>query len=111
MLRKILLLVLCVILLCSRVNAEEAPVAVLMKGIGSLSCAHWRSTRATRTEGIIWILGFWTGLNYVAAASEQTQPKADEREIVTEVEKSCAQRSSQALGSAVWTAYLNFTKK
>jgi hypothetical protein len=102
---------LCVILLCSPVKAEETKVAVLMKGIGSLSCAYWRSTKATRTEGTIWILGFWTGLNYVAAASEQAQPNAEETEMMTEVERACTQHPSQVLASAVWSAYIKFNRK
>jgi hypothetical protein len=110
MLKRLLWLEVWAILLCWPVAAEEAKVAVQMKGIGSLSCAHWRSTRATRTEGTIWILGFWTGLNYVAAASQQTQADAGETEILTEVEKTCSQRPGQVLASAVWTAYLNFSK-
>ena len=48
-----------------------------MMGIGSMSCAHWQSTQALRLEGTIWIYGFWTGLNYVAAASGQTETKVD----------------------------------
>jgi hypothetical protein len=48
-----------------------------MIGIGRISCAHWQSTHAHRLEGTIWVYGFWTGLNYVAAASDQTQAKID----------------------------------
>jgi hypothetical protein len=88
------------------VSAQDAKVSVDMIGIGGISCAHWRSTQAHRLEGTIWIYGFWTGLNYVAAASDQTQAKIDVAEIVAQVEKTCAQQTSQTLGSAVWTTYL-----
>jgi hypothetical protein len=71
--------------------------------IGAMSCAHWRSTQEHLLEGTVWIYGFWTGLNYVAAASDQTQAKIDMGEIVAEVEKTCAQETSQTLASAVWT--------
>jgi hypothetical protein len=111
MLGRSALLVLCASLLCSISNAEEAQVTVQMKGIGSLTCAHWRSTRATRTEGVIWILGFWTGLNYVAAASEQAQPNPSEAAVIAGVEKVCAENPAQILASAVWTAYLDVPKK
>jgi hypothetical protein len=112
MVRHILVLVLgTTLLLCTPSKAEEAKVAVLMKGIGGLTCTHWRSTQLRRTEGTIWILGFWTGLNYVAAASEQAQPNADDAAMIAEVEKACAQRPSQPLASAVWTAYLNRNNK
>jgi hypothetical protein len=92
-------------------SAQESKVSVDMMGIGSLSCAHWQSTRSLRLEGTIWIYGFWTGLNYVAAASEQTQTKIDAAAVVAEVEKACAQRPSQVLASAAWTAYLDHNKR
>src|SRR5260370_1070844 len=53
--------------------AQDTKVSVDMMGIGGMSCAHWQSTEAHRLEGTIWIYGFWTGLNYVASASEQTE--------------------------------------
>jgi hypothetical protein len=92
-------------------SAQETKVSVDMMGIGSMSCAHWQSTRSLRLEGTIWIYGFWTGLNYVAAASEQTQTKIDTAAVVVEVEKACAQRPSQVLASAAWTAYLDHNKR
>lgn len=88
------------------VLAQDTKVSVDMIGIGGMSCAHWRSTPEHRREGTIWIYGFWTGLNYVAAASDQTQAKIDVAAIVNEVEKTCAQQTSQTLASAVWTTYL-----
>jgi hypothetical protein len=88
------------------VSAQDSQVSVNMIGIGGMSCAHWRSTQEHRLEGTIWIYGFWTGLNYVAAASDQTQAKINVAAIVTEVEKTCAQQMSQTLASAAWTTYL-----
>jgi hypothetical protein len=69
------------------VSAQDAKVSVDMIGIGSMSCAHWRSTEEHLLEGTVWTHGFWTGLNYVAAASGQTQPKISMSSIVAEVEK------------------------
>jgi hypothetical protein len=92
------------------VLAEDAQVSVDMIGVGRMSCAHWRSKQEHRLEGTIWIYGFWTGLNYVAAASGQTQPKIDVAAIVTEVEKTCAQQTSQTLANAAWTAYVGVTE-
>jgi hypothetical protein len=88
------------------VLAQDTKVSVDMIGIGAMSCAHWEATRAHRLEGTIWIYGFWTGLNYVAAASDQTQAKIDVAAIVNEVEKTCAHQTSQTLASAAWTTYL-----
>jgi hypothetical protein len=88
------------------VLAQDAKVSVDMIGIGGMSCAHWRSTQEHRLEGTIWIYGFWTGLNYVAAASDQAQAKIDVAAIVNEVEKTCTHQTSQTLASAAWTTYL-----
>ena len=92
--------------LVSSISAQDAKVSVDMIGIGSMSCAHWRSTQEHRLEGTVWIYGFWTGLNYVAAASDQAQAKIDVGAIVAEVEKTCAQQMSQTLASALWTTYI-----
>ncbi len=88
------------------VLAQDAKISVDMIGIGSMSCAHWRSTQEHQLEGTVWIYGFWTGLNYVAAASDQIQAKLDVAAIANEVEKTCAHQMSQTLASATWTAYL-----
>ena len=80
-------------------------------GNRGMRCAHWQSTQALRLEGTIWIYGFWTGLNYVAAASGQTETKVDTAAVMVEVKKTCAQRPSQVLASAVWTAYLDLNKR
>jgi hypothetical protein len=91
--------------------AQDTKVSVGMMGIGSMSCAHWRATKEHLAEGTVWIYGFWTGLNYVAAASEQPQSGTDTAEIVAEVKKRCAETPSQALASAVWNTYLEFNKR
>src|SRR3979490_493275 len=88
------------------VSAQDAKISVDMLGIGRMSCTHWQSTQEHRLEGTVWIYGFWTGLNYVAAASDQTQAKIDMAAIVAEVEKTCAQQTLKTLASAVWTTYL-----
>ena len=88
------------------VSAQGSRVSVDMVGIGRMSCAHWRSTQAHRLEGAIWVYGFWTGLNYVAAASDQTQAKIEVAAIVPQVEKTCAEQTSQTLAGAAWATYL-----
>jgi len=90
--------------------AQDAKISVDMMGIGAMSCAHWQSTQGNRLEGTIWIYGFWTGLNYVASASEQTVAKADTAAVLVEVEKRCAENPSQVLARAVWTAYIDLNK-
>lgn len=110
MIKRVLLAVLAFAAPFCPVSAEDAKVSVDMMGIGGMSCTHWRSTQEHRLEGAVWIYGFWTGLNYVAAASDQSQAKIDVSAIVPEVEKTCALQTSQTLASAVWTTYLEFNK-
>jgi hypothetical protein len=84
----------------------DAKVSVDMIGIGSMSCAHWRRRKSINWRGPVWTHGFWTGLNYVAAASGQTQPKISMSSIVAEVEKACARKASQTwpapYGRRIW---------
>jgi hypothetical protein len=46
-------------------------LAVKLAGFGSKTCSDWLSSASHKLEGAVWIYGFWSGLNYVAAASEQ----------------------------------------
>jgi len=110
MLKRALIAALIFIAPACRVSAQDAEVSIDMMGIGGMSCANWQSTQAHRSEGTVWIYGFWTGLNYVAAASDQAQAKIDMAAIVPEVEKTCSQQPSQTLASAVWTTYLGSNK-
>ena len=110
MLRWIGFFALALSLLSSPSVAEETKVAVQLNGIGAMTCAHWRSTAASRAEGTVWIFGFWSGLNYVAAASEQAQADAGEKEAIAEVVRVCATNPSQVLASAAWAAYINLHK-
>jgi len=93
--------------LVSPPSAQSDKVSVDMIGIGSMSCAHWQSSKERVLEGRVWIYGFWTGLNYVAAASDQAQAKSGAAVIVAQVEKACAHQMSQTLASAVWTTYID----
>ena len=71
--------------------AQDTKVSVGMTAIGGMSCAHWRATKEHLSEGTVWIYGFWTGLNYVAAASDQAQSGTDTAEIVGRGQKNmCA---------------------
>ena len=99
-------------LLCAAAApAMATDVSVSMSGIGRMNCAHWQSTPQLRAEGTVWIHGFWTGLNYVAAASEQSQADIDAASIISEVDKTCAKRPSQLLASAVWATFVDLVKK
>jgi hypothetical protein len=80
--------------------------AVNLVGFGSKTCSDWLSSSGHRLEGAVWIYGFWSGLNYVAAASEQKQSQASSADMLDAVEKVCRREPSQILASAVWVAYV-----
>src|SRR3979490_2670538 len=92
------------------VSAQDAKVRVDMVGIGGMSCTHWRSTQEHRAEGTVWIYGFWTGLNYVAAASDQDQSKASSAAMIAAVEKAGRPAPWGVLAAAAWSAYLDLNK-
>jgi hypothetical protein len=81
-------------------------LAVNLAGVGGKTCSDWLSSSSHKLEGAIWIYGFWSGLNYVAAASEQKQSQASSADIVEAVEKVCRRDPSQILASAAWMAYV-----
>ena len=89
--------------------ADEA--SVNLSGIGSRNCSYWLSSRDHRLEGTVWIYGFWSGLNYVAAASQQDQPKTSGTAMIAAVEAVCRDKPSQILAAAAWAAYIDSNQK
>src|SRR5947207_8472756 len=109
MLKRTLLL----FLLSTSAIAAEQPadkLSVNLAGIGGRTCAYWLSSQAHKSEGTIWIYGFWSGLNYVAAASGQDQPQANSAAMIDAVEKLCRREPSRVLGTAAWSAYIGIDK-
>jgi hypothetical protein len=98
------------ILLSSAAAASEATdkPSVNLAGVGTRTCAYWLSGH--KSEGEVWIYGFWSGLNYVAAASEQDQSKATGAAMIAAVEKACKRDPSQVLAAAAWSAYIDLNK-
>src|SRR5579863_4031651 len=89
--------------------AEE--VSVNLAGIGSRTCSYWLSSRDHKLEGAVWIYGFWSGLNYVAAASQQEQSKTNGPAVVAAVEAACRDKPSEILAAAAWSAYIDGNQK
>ncbi len=110
MLKRILL-----IMLLSTVEGDAAEstdrLSVNLAGIGGKTCAYWLSGPTHKSEGTVWIYGFWSGLNYVAAASEQDQSNASSAALVAAVEKLCSREPSRVLASAAWSAYIDLNRK
>jgi hypothetical protein len=110
MLKRILLLIL-LFTAAPVAAAETAPVAVNLTGIGSKTCAYWLSGQGHQSEGSVWIYGFWSGLNYVAAASEQDQSKATGAAMIAAVDRLCRSEPSRVLAAAAWSAYIDLQAK
>lgn len=89
-------------------RADDAPVD--LTGIGSRTCAYWLSSRDHKLEGTVWIYGFWSGLNYVAVASQQPQSKATDSAMIAAVEAVCKREPSSPLATAAWSAYIDLSK-
>ena len=103
------------ILLLATAAADAAEssdkLTVNLAGAGSRTCAYWLSSQQHKTEGTVWIYGFWSGLNYVAAASEQDQAKTTSAAMVTAVEEACRRDPSRVLATAAWSAYVGLEMK
>jgi hypothetical protein len=85
---------------------QNEQLAVNLAGFGSKTCSEWLSSSSHKLEGAVWIYGFWSGLNYVAAASEQRQSQASSADMLDAVERVCRRGPSQILASAAWVAYV-----
>jgi len=100
-----------VILLLSTSAAAASEISVNLAGVGGRTCAFWLSSPNHRSEGAVWIYGFWSGLNYVAAASEQNQSKATSDAMISAVEQTCRSHPSRVLAAVAWSAYIDLNKE
>lgn len=105
-----LLIVLLIVFASTKAAADET-ARVTMSGIGRMSCAHWQSSRSRYAEGVIWLYGFWTGLNYAAAVQQLTQSQIDSNSIAKEVAKTCALSPSTTLAQAAWQTFATRTRE
>jgi hypothetical protein len=108
------------VILLSTVTAKHAAAAsieskdklsVNLAGVGTKTCAYWLSSQEHKSEGLVWIYGFWSGLNYVAAASQQDQSKATSNALIAAVETVCKREPSRILAAAAWSAYIDLNRQ
>jgi hypothetical protein len=102
-------------MLLSTTAAAEAAggtnkLSVNLAGVGARTCAYWLSDKDRKSEGTVWIYGFWSSLNYVAAASEQKQSQASSGAMIAAVEKLCRREPSRVLAAAAWSAYIDLNE-
>jgi hypothetical protein len=94
-----------------RSNAEGTRVRINISGLGAERCEILQSDQNRKREITLWIEGFSSGLNYVAAASDQKQSTADTDMMMAEVERVCRRKPSQILATAAWTAFLTLNER
>jgi hypothetical protein len=90
---------------------SEEKLSVNLAGIGAKTCGYWLSSQNHKSEGALWIYGFWSGLNYVAAASQQDQSKATSSAMIAAVETVCRREPSRVLAAAAWSAYIDLNQR
>jgi hypothetical protein len=76
-------------------------------GIGSQTCAYWRSNVPREHEGEAWLLGYWSGFNRLNTNSGIVGSRAEGPGIIGEVAKVCASNTNLTLEDATFAAYVN----
>lgn len=89
---------------CSVSAAAEEDRAVQMFGIGLKTCSEWRASKASISEGQVWIYGFWSALN-LAIEGHRVGAGVDGLDIVAAVKKTCDARPSIALYQAAASTF------
>lgn len=104
--------ILTLIFLTSQGRAENVRVDIL--GAGAVSCATWLSTPTSELHGESWILGFWTGSNWVAltyGAERNVGYSTDNLGLIGEVKKRCLNSPSQSVELVVVGVFNDFFKE
>jgi hypothetical protein len=76
-------------------------------GIGRYSCAKWLSNMDFKRDGIIWIAGYWSGLNFLSR-NKLVGMHSDWEGIVGDIKKLCLSQPSTLLATAAGTVYGQF---
>lgn len=78
---------------------------VQIYGIGSETCASWKSDPSREREGDAWLLGYWSGLNRINSASGVVGENAGGEGIIAAVGRMCGRNPGATLGDATYGAY------
>jgi len=89
---------------CSVAASAEEDRSVQMFGIGLKTCSQWRASKASISEGQVWIYGFWSALN-LAIEGHRVGAGVDGLDIVAAVKKACDAHPSTALYQAVASTF------
>jgi hypothetical protein len=75
-------------------------------GIGLESCSHWLSSEQTIVEGVVWIEGYWTGINLMNRKNGLVGRTADVSGVIGKVRDVCTGEPSLPLEEAASEAYV-----
>jgi hypothetical protein len=92
----------------SSAGAATPLTAAWQVGIGRMSCAHWLSSPQSASEGEVWIMGYWTGVNVVNDKNHMVGSHTDADAIFGETKKICTNEPSSVLSDAVARVYYQF---
>ncbi len=98
-------LALCLVAL-SPVAAENA----LVTGIGNQTCAYWQSSPDHQAEGVAWIYGFWSGLNYATNQDHMIGQNIDALGKIDAVKKACDAEPATLLVDLTFATYVEIAK-
>ena len=85
---------------------QKLPESVTLSyGIGRDSCAHWLGVPGEDRDGVNWLFGYWTALNFLNPNTHLVGAKAGPSGVVDEVRKLCQAQPSMPLQSAVGGVY------
>ena len=95
-----------VLLVLQAAQATPQTIRVYVFGTGQASCATWLSNPSMEQRGIDWLLGAWSGLNFMNEKHHLVGSHTDELGIIGEVKAFCTAHPSEILYSAVAQTYV-----
>ena len=98
------------ILLAAMLSATHAPpktpeAVTLSYGVGRDTCAHWLASPSQERDGVSWLLGYSTALNFINPNSHLVDAKTEGDGIVGDVRTVCRAQPSIPLQAAVGAVY------
>jgi hypothetical protein len=84
---------------------------VMTYGIGRNNCVHWLQDEYHKSEGQIYILGYWSGLNAMSTTNRFVGRQSDSQAIWAEVELYCKNHPSERFMNAIIETYRMFAEK
>jgi hypothetical protein len=95
----------------ARAQAPPPGNVIQILGAGMETCARWLSAPALKSEGDVWLQGYWSGRSLAALENRQRPSvgaSTDSNGILREIETNCRYAPSQKLLSVAGNVYTMF---